>query len=120
MRYLESRLRDISNKNAGSSTTTLNHTNGQRRISNGAPTNGHYAQQQSDTLSVKSRTSSIATAASKETPPSSSRQLGRQHLRSSGNIAGGETNGHQPLPPPRRSSQSSVNQGIYSIKQFRK
>jgi hypothetical protein len=101
--------------------------NGQRRISNGGTTNGYHnqqQQQQSDTLSIKSRTSSIATAASKDTPPF--RQLGRQHIRSSGNLAGGGggTNGHQPPPPPRRSSQSSVNQGIYlnksiaSINQF--
>jgi len=116
MRYLESRLRDINNKNpSSSSTTTSTNMNGQRRISNGGITNGyhHQQQQQSDTLSIKSRTSSIATGASKDTPPF--RQLGRQHIRSSGNLAGGGgTNGHQPPPPPpRRASQSSVNQGIY-------
>jgi hypothetical protein len=120
MRYLESRLRDISNKNSSSSTTTTttttsNHVNGQRRISNGGTTNGyHIQQQQSDSISIKSRTSSIATGAGKDTPPA--RQLGRQHLRSSGNITGGGgTNGHQPVPPPRRGSQSSVNQGNSSI-----
>ena len=116
MRYLESRLRDINNKNISSSstttTTTSNHANGHRKISNGGTTNGyHNQQQQSDSMSIKSRTSSIATGASKETPPS--RQFGRQHLRSSGNLTGGGggTNGHQPPPPPRRASQSSVNQG---------
>jgi hypothetical protein len=121
MRYLESRLRDINNKNSSSSTTTTTtttskHANGHRKISNGGTTNGyHNQQQQSDSMSIKSRTSSIATGASKETPPP--RQFGRQHLRSSGNLTGGGggTNGHQPPPPPRRASQSSVNQGNYSI-----
>jgi hypothetical protein len=117
MRYLESRLRDINNKNSSSSTTTTttsSNMNGPRRISTGGTINGYHTQQQqqSDTISIKSRTSSIATGASKDTPPL--RQLGRQHLRSSGNIAGGrELNGsHPPPPPPRRASQSSVNQGI--------
>jgi hypothetical protein len=105
MRYLELRLRDINNNN----------------FSQKPPTNGH---QQSDNISVKSRTSSSTTGTSKE--PSSSRQLGRQHLRSSGNVGG--TNDH-PVPPPRRTSQSSVNQGrlrkrilliIYEILSFRK
>jgi hypothetical protein len=104
MRYLESRLRDIKNKTSS----------GQRRISNGGTTNGNHVQKQQpqpDTVSIKSRTSSTANGASKETPPL--RQLGRQHIRSSGNLAGGEgTNGHQqPPPPPRRTSQSSINQG---------
>lgn len=116
MRYVESRLRDISHKNSLSSTTTTSsNTNGQRRISNGENANGYHNKQQSDTLSIKSRTSSIATGASKDTPPL--RQLGRQYLRSSGNLAegGGGTNGYQPPPPPppRRASQSSVNQGKY-------
>ncbi|CAF2399841.1 unnamed protein product [Rotaria sp. Silwood2] len=114
MRYLESRLRDISNKNPSSSSTTTtrttasNHMNEQRRMSNGTTTSGYPIQQQPDTLSVKSRTSSIVAGADKETP--SQRQLGRQHLRSSGSkTTGGGTNGHQ-LPPPRRGSQSSANQ----------
>jgi hypothetical protein len=116
MRYLESRLRDINNKNPSLSTTTSSNMNEQRRISNGGTTNGYHnqqQQQQSDSLSIKSRTSSIATGASKDTPPL--RQLGRQHIRSSSNLAGGGgTNGHQPPPPPpRRASQSSINQGIY-------
>lgn len=114
MRYLESRLRDISNKNTIPSTTTSSHSNGQRRISNGGNTNGYSHQPQSDTISIKSRTSSIGTGLGKETPPL--RQLGRQHLRSTGNLAGGgggTTNGHHPpLPPPRRASQSSANQGL--------
>lgn len=117
MRYLESRLRDISNKNLTPSTTTSTHSNGQRRISNGGTSNGYSRQPPSDTISIKSRTSSIATGTGKETPPF--RQLGRQHLRSTGNIAtagggGVGTNGHHaPLPPPRRASQSSANQGLY-------
>jgi hypothetical protein len=57
--------------------------------------NGH---EQIETVSTTSTTN-------KETVPS--RQLGRQHLRSTGNN-GRETNGdHQ----PRRASQSSANQG---------
>ncbi|CAF0782207.1 unnamed protein product [Adineta ricciae] len=112
MRYLESRLRDISNKNIVSSTRPED----QKRFANGGPSNGYHTQyQQSDTMSVKSRTSSVANINSKETP-TLPRQLGRQYLRSSGNLVGGESNGyhhHQPPPPPpppRRSSQSSVNQ----------
>ncbi|CAF3569819.1 unnamed protein product [Rotaria sordida] len=114
MRYLESRLRDISNKSLSLSsttttrTTTSNHINEQRRMSNSTTTNGYHTQQQPDALSIKSRTSSTV---DKET--SSQRQLGRQHLRSSSNRTGGGggggTNGHQ-LPPPRRGSQSSANQ----------
>lgn len=118
MRYLESRLRDISSKNLAPSTTTSIHSNGQRQISNGGTSNGYSRQPPSDTISIKSRTSSIAMGTGKETPPL--RQLGRQHLRSTGNIAtagtggGGGTNGHHaPLPPPRRASQSSANQGWY-------
>lgn len=115
MRYLESRLRDISSKNPASSTTTSMNSNGQRRISNGGTaTNGYHRQAPSDTISIKSRTSSIATGGGKDTPPL--RQLGRQHLRSTGNIAaaGGGVNGHQPPPPPaRRASQSSTNQGLH-------
>ncbi|CAM4899131.1 unnamed protein product [Rotaria socialis] len=120
MRYLESRLRDISSKNLStpSATTTAartsNRVNGQRRLSNGTTaTNGYHSQQQqqqqSDALSIKSRTNSIVTGVSKETPPQ--RQVGRQQLRSNGSKAGeGGANGHQPLPPPRRASQTSVNQ----------
>ena len=116
IRYLESRLRDINNKNSLPSTATPNPINGQKRVSNGGTTNGYHTQQHhADTTSIKSRTSSIVTGVSKEASPSS-RQLGRQHLRSSGNIAGGETNGHQPPPPaPRRGSQSSINQGNHSM-----
>ena len=116
MRYLESRLRDISSKNPIPSTTKSSHSNGQRRMSNGGSTNGYSHPPQSDTISIKSRTSSIGTGLGKETPPL--RQLGRQHLRSTGNIAGGgTTNGHHPPPPPpppppRRASQSSANQGL--------
>ncbi|CAF1338541.1 unnamed protein product [Adineta steineri] len=115
IRYLESRLRDISNKNSGSLPATLNRNEGQKRITNGGTTNGYHTQkQQPDVGSIKSRTSSIVTGTSKETSPLQ-RQVGRQHLRSSGNIAtvGGETNGHptsRPPPPPRRSSQTSINQ----------
>ncbi|CAF4402631.1 unnamed protein product, partial [Rotaria magnacalcarata] len=61
-----------------------------------------------------SRTNSIVTGVSKETPPQ--RQVGRQQLRSNGNKAGGGggADGHQPPLPPRRASQTSVNQGIYT------
>jgi hypothetical protein len=96
MRYLESRLRDLNNKSLS---------------------NEH---QQSDNVSNKSQTNSGTTSANKDTLPT--RQLGRQYLRSSGSI-GGETNNHQPTPP-RRSSQSSANQGkknkdkLYFIKLF--
>ncbi|UJR36375.1 hypothetical protein I4U23_029099 [Adineta vaga] len=112
IRYLESRLRDINNTNNGSSSNRMGE---QKRLVNGGTTNGYYTQHpQSDTISIKSRTSSVATGLGKDTP-TQSRQLGRQHLRSSGNLAGGESNGYshhqqQPPPPPRRSSQSSVNQ----------
>jgi len=115
MRYLESRLRDINHKNPVSSAATSTASNEHRRkLSNGI-NHGYPYQQQSDTMSIKSRTSSIATGLGKETPPL--RQLGRQHLRSTGNIAGGGgggTNGHPPPPLPRRASQSSTNQGINS------
>lgn len=110
MRYLESRLRDINNKNIVSSTRAED----PKRFTNGGSSNGY---QQTDAMSVKSRTSSVANINSKETP-TLPRQLGRQHLRSSGNLAGGESNGyhhHQPPPPPRRSSQSSVNQGLPTL-----
>jgi hypothetical protein len=110
MRYLESRLRDINNKNPLSPAATSTASNGHRRKSSGGTNNGYPSQQQSDSMSIKSRTSSIATGLGKDTPPF--RQLGRQHLRSTGNIAGGGTNGHQPPPLPRRASQSSTNQGI--------
>jgi hypothetical protein len=111
MRYLESRLRDINNKNPLPSTAPSSASNGRRRKSSGGTNNGYPSQQQSDTISMKSRTSSIGTGLGKDTPPL--RQLGRQHLRSTGNLAGGGggTNGHQPPPLPRRSSQSSTNQG---------
>ncbi|CAF4889408.1 unnamed protein product [Rotaria magnacalcarata] len=120
MRYLESRLRDIGSKNLSTSSATAtatgasNHVNGQRRLSNGTTaTNGYHSQQQQqqpDTLSMKSRTNSIVTGVSKETPPQ--RQVGRQQLRSNGNKAGGGggADGHQPPLPPRRASQTSVNQ----------
>ncbi len=80
MRYLESRLKDLNNKKS---------------------TNGH---QESDNIS-----NSVSTNVNNKDIPSA-RQLGRQHLRSSGNIGEG-TNGQQPIPP-RRASQSSSNQGI--------
>jgi hypothetical protein len=84
MRYLESRLRDLNNKNS---------------------LNGHRP---SDNISTKSQINSITTDVNNKDLPAS-RQLGRQQLRSSGNITEG-TNGHQPTPP-RRTSQSSANQG---------
>jgi hypothetical protein len=84
MRYLESRLRDLNNKNS---------------------LNGH---RQSDNISTKSQTNSVTTDVNNKDLPAS-RQLGRQQLRSSGNITEG-INGHQPTPP-RRTSQSSANQG---------
>lgn len=113
MRYLESRLRDINNKNMSiSSTTTSSQLNGKRQISNG------FHRQQSDTISIKSRTSSIG----KDTP--TLRQMGRQHRKSSGNLVGGgggdggtneyQSTQHPPTAPPRRASQSSVvNQGRF-------
>ena len=109
MRYLESRLRDLNNKNA----PILTDTNGQqRRTSKGSLTNGHARQSElPDAISVKSRASSTANVASRETPPVAPRQMGRQHHRSSGNIDGGGANGHEPSVPPRRPSQSSTNQG---------
>lgn len=112
MRYLESRLRDIGSKNMSApSTARSSQLNGQKPMSNGDLTNGFH-RQQSDTISMKSRTSSIGTGLGKDTPPL--RQMGRQYQKSSGNLAGGSTNEH-PLPPtapPRRTSQSSVvNQG---------
>ena len=76
MRYLESRLRDLNNKNSP-----------KKSASNGL--------QQADENN-------------RDNAPT--RQLGRQQLRSSGSSTEG-TNGHQPTPP-RRSSQSSANQGI--------
>jgi len=91
MRYLESRLRDLNTKKS---------------------LNEH---QQSDNLSTKSRTNSITTDTNnKDHPPPPVRQLGRQHLRSSGSTKEG-TNGHQPTPP-RRASQSSANQGNKTTK----
>jgi hypothetical protein len=95
MRYLESRLRDLSNKKSSN-----------KPIANDEITNGQ--QQQSDNVSIKSRTS-----ANKDIQ--SSRQPGRQHLRSSGSIGG--VNGHQSTPP-RRPSQSSANQGRQFIHLF--
>ncbi len=80
MRYLESRLRDINNKSTSS-----------RPAANGPQTN-------TMTTEVKNR----------EIP--TTRQLGRQHLRSSGGSGDG-TNGQQQPTPPRRASQSSANQG---------
>jgi hypothetical protein len=110
MRYLESRLRDLNNKNAA----VLSDVNGQqqRRTSKGSLTNGnarHY--DVPDSISMKSRASSTANVASRETPPVAPRQMGRQHHRSSGNIDLGGANGHEPSAPPRRTSQSSGNQG---------
>jgi hypothetical protein len=84
MRYLESRLRDLNNKNSS------------------------YGHQESDHISIKYRANSVTTDVNNK-DISRSRQLGRQHLRSSGNIEEG-TNNHQPTPP-RRASQSSANQG---------
>ena len=89
MRYLESRLRDLSS-NTSSSSASL-----PKQQANGK-------KPQLDTLSIKSRTSSSTTTGpSKDTPPS--RQVGRQQLRS----AGGNPS-QQPVPP-RRGSQSSAN-----------
>ncbi|CAF2829261.1 unnamed protein product [Rotaria sp. Silwood2] len=85
MRYLESRLRDLNN----------NKTPSYNDITSGQ-------QQQSDNISIKSRTNDP----NKET--STLRQLGRQHLRSSSST-GNATNGNQPVSS-RRSSQSSANQ----------
>lgn len=80
MRYLESRLRDL---------------NQSRSVSNGR---GHVEENSTRNQTNGNRKENL-----------SARQLGRQHLRSTGNV--GETsNGHQPTPP-RRSSQSSTNQG---------
>ena len=82
MRYLESRLRD------------LNQT---RSASNG--------RQQTEDNPVKNQTN--GNTKDNNLPI---RQLGRQQLRSSGNV--GEATKTQPQPtPPRRSSQSSANQG---------
>lgn len=118
MRYLESRLRDISNKNlsSASASTTANSSqvNGHRKLSNSTTNGYHTQQQQSDAVSVKSRTSSLGNGLAKETPPL--RQLGRQQLRTNGHRAsGGEgtTNNNYQPPPPRRASQSSANQGKY-------
>ena len=88
MRYLESRLRDLNNKKLPT-----------KPVSN--------EQQQSDIVSVKSRTNSVTT----EVNNVPTRQVGRQqHLRSTGNIGEG-TNGHQSTPPRR----SSANQGKLKI-----
>ena len=88
MRYLESRLRDLNNKKS----STKSNSNGQQQ------------QQQSDNTTIKNRTNSPANDVN---PPV--RQLGRQHLRSAGNI--GESSNGQQATPPRRGSQSSANQG---------
>ena len=124
MRYLESRLRDINNKNLSSpSAASSNYANGQRQITSSATRNGYHAsqqRQQSDTTSIKSRVNSIAIDANRETP--SSRQFGRQHHRSSGSMTTTErrSNAHS-LPPPRRTSHSGINQGIdCMMNQFRK
>jgi hypothetical protein len=100
MRYLESRLRDLTNKKSSN-----------KPIANDEITNGR--QQQSDNVSIKSRTSLITTGTNKDIQ--SSRQPGRQNLRSSGSIGGGGVgiNGHQSTPP-RRPSQSSANQGRHN------
>jgi hypothetical protein len=91
MRYLESRLRDLSAKQS-SNKPAANDTNG----------NGHPA----DAVSTRSRTNSITK------DNSSARQFGRQHIRSSNSMGsgGGGMNGH-PATPPRRPSQTSANQG---------
>ena len=109
MRYLESRLRDLNSKNA----SILTDVNGQqRRSSKNSLTNGHSKHYDvPDSISIKSRASSTANMASRETPPVVPRQMGRQHHRSSGNIDGGGANGQEPVAPPRRPSQSSANQG---------
>lgn len=90
MRYLESRLRDLNNKISSSKVTSLDEI-----------TNGN---QQSNNTSLKNSTTQIANDSNKET----SRQVGRQQLRSSTN----GINGHPPIPS-RRSSQSSNNQGRF-------
>ncbi|CAF0981224.1 unnamed protein product [Adineta ricciae] len=93
MRYLESRLRDLNTKK------TLH-----KSIVNGAVING----QPLDNISTKSRTSSTSTNVNKDS--STSRQFGRQHIRSSSSMGGGSNtkmNGHQ-TTPPRRLSQSST------------
>ena len=91
MRYLDSRLRDLSSKKPSS-----------KPVATDAPMNDHP----SDVISARSRTSSIT----KEN--SLARQFGRQHIRSSSSMGngGGGMNG-QPSTPPRRPSQSSANQG---------
>lgn len=87
MRYLESRLRDLAQKT--------------------------FARENSETVSIKSRTSSTVNVAQRETPNTLPRQYGRKHHGSSGNISGASaTNGHQaPTAAPRKSSQSNHNQG---------
>lgn len=93
MRYLESRLRDLVQKT--------------------------FARDNAETVSIKSRASSTANIAQRETPTTLPRQYGRKHHGSSNNLQGGPTttttatNGHHgPVAPPRRISQSSTNQGI--------
>lgn len=81
MRYLESRLRD------------LNHS---RSTSNGRQP-------------VEENSTKIQSNGTKK-ENLSARQLGRQQLRSTGNV-GESNNNHQQPTPPRRSSQSSTNQG---------
>jgi hypothetical protein len=106
MRYLESRLRD------------LQHTNEQRYVSNGGISNGHTAahREPTETMSNKSRASSTANVANRETPSTLPRQYGRQNHRSSSNLEGGTNGGsYLPLAPPRRASQTSANQGEPSI-----
>lgn len=99
MRYLESRLRDLTNKNLSLTGPS------QRRISNVTPMNGYDTPRvDPDFGSNKSRTNSGTT--------SLPRQYGRQHHRSSGNLERGESiNGHPPQTLPRRISQTSQNQG---------
>ena len=100
MRYLESRLRDLYNK------TTSATVKSERRIINGHSNTPENLER----ISLRSRASSTANVAGRETPTTLPRQYGRQHHRSSGNLDGA-INGQGPQAPPRRPSQSSNNQG---------
>lgn len=91
MRYLESRLRDLNNKNLSNKPTSNDEV--------------MHVNQQSNNVQVKNTNQDIP----------SSRQLGRQHLRSSVSNGNGVNNHHQ-ATSSRRSSQSSSNQGTHENK----
>jgi hypothetical protein len=97
MGYLERRLRSVNTNRTGTSIVSNSSTNGKRTTSN--PDNDCPSV---DAISIRSRTGSIG--AQKE--PTTGRQLGRQQLRASA------SNGHHPPAVPRRTSQSTSNQGI--------